>query len=193
MAKSLQEMTPEELGQLFPIDIVPYNPHWKDYFLLEKAEIERIISPFSLKIEHFGSTAIPNIAAKPTIDILVAIPDGEDIKPKIIEKMTDNGYHFTSRIDCTPPYLMFMKGYTPEGFKGRCFHIHMAPLSHAGLWDRIYFRDYLISHTAVAKEYEVLKLELALKYRNYREGYTEGKAEFIQKVMETIKSTHYAK
>jgi len=190
MSKSLNEMTPQVLGQLFPIDIVPYNPQWNDLFLLEKAEIERIISPLSLKIEHFGSTAITNIAAKPTIDILVEIPDREEIKPVIIEKMKSNGYHYTLRKDSPPPYIMFMKGYTPEGIKGQCYHIHMAPLSHVGLWDRLYFRDYLISHPAIAKEYEKLKLELALKYKNDREAYTEGKAEFVTRITEIAKNIY---
>jgi GrpB-like predicted nucleotidyltransferase (UPF0157 family) len=63
MLKDLTELSPEELGQLFPIEIVPYNPLWHDLFLAEKAGIERIISPFTLKIEHFGSTAIPNMAS----------------------------------------------------------------------------------------------------------------------------------
>ncbi len=193
MLKDLNELSPEELGQLFPIEIVPYKSRWHDLFLMEKTEIERIISPFSLKIEHFGSTAIPNMAAKPTVDILVAIPDSEDIKHIIIQKMKDNGYHFTLRHDCPPSYMMFMKGYTPEGFKGQCYHIHMAPLSHAGLWDRIYLRDYLIANTAVAKEYEALKLELAMKFKNDRDAYTAGKSEFIQKVMTTIKSTNHEK
>jgi len=180
MVKDLNELSLEELGQLFPIEIVPYNPLWHDLFLAEKAEIERIISPFSLKIEHFGSTAIPNMASKPTIDILVAIPHRKEIKPVIIEKMKTNGYHYTLRNDCPPPYLMFMKGYTPTGFEGQCYHIHMAPQSHAGLWDRIHFRDYLISHPKEAKEYEALKLGLALKYRNDREGYTDGKSDFVK-------------
>jgi GrpB-like predicted nucleotidyltransferase (UPF0157 family) len=80
--------------------------------------------------------------------------------------------------------MMFVKGYTPEGFKGQCYHIHMALQSHTGLWDRLYFRDYLIANPAVAKEYEALKLKLALKYRNDREDYTEGKSEFIRRITE---------
>ena len=186
----LNNLSPKKLGKLFPIEIVPYNPKWHDLFIVEKAEIERIISPFSLKIEHFGSTAIPNMAAKPTIDILVAISDQESIKPMIIEKMKAHGYHYTLRKDAPPPYMMFMKGYTPTGFKGQCYHIHMAPLSHSGLWDRIHFRDYLISHPKEAKEYENLKVELAQRFRNDREAYTNGKTRFIQKIMTTIKSTN---
>ena len=190
VVQDLNDLSPKKLGKLFPIVIVPYNPQWHDLFLSEKAEIERIISPFSLKIEHFGSTAIPNMAAKPTIDILVAISDQEPINPMIIEKMKANGYHYTLRKDAPPPYMMFMKGYTPEGFKGQSYHIHMAPLSHAGLWDRIYFRDYLISHPKEAKEYENLKVELAQRFRNDREAYTNEKTRFIQNIMTTIKSTN---
>ena len=69
MVKDLNELSPEELGRLFLINIVTYKPQWHGIFLVEKAEIERIISLLALKIEHFGSTAIPNMASKPTIDI----------------------------------------------------------------------------------------------------------------------------
>lgn len=91
------------------------------------------------------------------------------------------------------PMLKDLNELSPEGFKGQCYHIHMASLSHAGLWDRIYLRDYLIANTTVAKEYGALKLELAMKFKNDRDAYTAGKSEFIQKVMTTIKSTNHEK
>jgi GrpB-like predicted nucleotidyltransferase (UPF0157 family) len=193
VVQDLNELSSKKLGQLFPVEIVPYNPTWHYLFLTEKADIDRIISPFALTIEHFGSTAIHNMASKPTIDILVAISDQETIKPMIIEKMKAHGYHFTLRKDSPPPYMMFMKGYTSEGFNGQSYHIHMAPLSHTGLWDRILFRDYLISHPKEAHEYEKLKFELARRFRNDREAYTNGKTDFIQKVMAIIKPTNNEK
>ena len=193
MVKDLNELSPEELGELFPIEIVPFNPKWNELYQQEWHEIKKLLAFTAKRIEHFGSTAIPNMAAKPTIDILVEIPDDEVIKPLLIDQMINSGYHYIPRNDCPPPYMMFVKGYTPEGYKGQCYHLHMAPKDHVGLWDRLYFRDYLIANPVVAKEYETLKLELALKLRNDRDGYTQGKSEFIQKVMETIKSKFNAK
>jgi GrpB-like predicted nucleotidyltransferase (UPF0157 family) len=56
-------------------------------------------------------------------------------------------------------------------------------IRYRGDWDEIRFRDYLIQHRDVANAYEALKLQLAEKYKNDREAYTEGKSEFIGKVM----------
>lgn len=66
--------------------------------------------------------------------------------------------------------MMFMKGYTPNGFKGQSFHIHVC---YKGDWDELYFRDYLLRHSDIAKEYGSLKYKLMKKYKNDREAYTE--------------------
>ena len=62
--------------------------------------------------------------------------------------------------------------------------------AHTGLWDRIYFRDYLKDNEKTAKEYELLKIELAEKYKYEREKYTEGKADFIKKATAIAKQKY---
>lgn len=177
----------KELGNLFPIIISDPNPEWKILYETEKYELIRILGQKAISIEHFGSTAVPNIKAKPVIDILVEIPNKNEIKKGIIELMRSNGYHFIPRNDCPPPYIMFVKGYTNKGFKGQAYHIHMAEKEHSGLWDRLYFRDYLIENKETAKEYEKIKDYLAEKYKYDREAYTIGKTKFIKQVTEKAK------
>ena len=75
--------------------------------------------------------------------------------------------------------MMFVKGYTKAGFKGQAFHIHVR---YKGDWDEIYFRDYLIAHPEVAREYEDLKIRLCSAFKNDREGYTEAKTDFVKMV-----------
>ena len=186
-SKKLDDLTPEELGKLFPIIISEPNSKWKAVFENEKNEIFKILEERATRIEHFGSTSIPNLEAKPTIDILVEIPENKKTKNEIIELMKLNGYHFIPRNDCPPPYLMFVKGYTNKGFKGQAYHIHMAEKEHSGLWDRLYFRDYLVNNGEAAREYEKIKRKLAEKYKYDREAYTEGKAEFVRQVTEKAK------
>jgi len=69
--KTLQDLTKEEIGQLFPIKIDPYSKNWPDVFEKEKNLITDTLEPglFS-RIEHFGSTSVPGLSAKDTIDIL---------------------------------------------------------------------------------------------------------------------------
>src|SRR4030042_409151 len=73
MTKELNELTAEELGELFPIKIVGYKPEWKDLYHLEEQKIREAIGKNIFKIQHIGSTAVPGLSAKPTIDILVEI------------------------------------------------------------------------------------------------------------------------
>ncbi len=188
MNKNLDNLSTEELGKLFPVVITESNSEWKKWFEIEKSELEKILGKeIALRIEHFGSTAIPDLKSKPTIDILVEIPETEITKSKIIQKMKSEGYRFIPRNDCLPPYIMFVKGYTDEGIKVKSYHIHMAPKNHRGLWDRLYFRDYLISNPETKKEYEKLKIKLAARYKHDREAYTEEKTEFVKRITERAK------
>lgn len=156
--QNIDDLTTEELGQLFPIEIVPYDKKWSELFSNEKKLIHRILGErVALRIEHFGSTAVEGLAAKPTVDILVEIPPlTDELKEIIIREMKSINYNYIWRTDEKTPYMNFVKGYTLKGFVGNVFHIHMADKLHS-LWDRIYFRDYLRKNTTVAKEYENIK------------------------------------
>ena len=72
--------------------------------------------------------------------------------------------------------LSWNKGYTPQGYAERVFHLH---LRHEGAHDELYFRDWLRLSPEAAKEYEALKLHLAETYRYNRDGDTAAKAAFI--------------
>ena len=74
--------------------------------------------------------------------------------------------------------LVFNKGYTPQGFADKVFHLH---LRYLGDWDELYFRDYLIAHPEIAEKYGGLKKKLVKEYKHNRDGYTEAKTEFIKK------------
>lgn len=188
--KDIDSLSSEEIGKLFPIILAEPDPNWKQLFEEEKKELNKIVGENVLRIEHFGSTAIPNIQAKPTIDILVEIPNDAQIKAEIVHKMKSRNYYFILRNDRRPPYIMFIKGISAKGVKGQTYHIHMAEKEHSDLWDRLYFRDFLIANPKVAQEYESLKEELAKKYRNDRDKYTEGKAGFVMRITKEAKEKY---
>ena len=186
--QNIDNLTTEELGHLFPIEIAPYDKNWVEIFISESKLIRDTLGDSTaLKIEHFGSTAVEGLAAKPTIDILVEIPKlTEELKTQIIKRMKGIGYYYIWRTDEQPPYMNFVKGYTINGFEGNVFHIYMADKEHS-LWDRICFRDYLRKNTNVVKEYEKLKIELAEKYKFNREDYTNAKTDFVKRHTEIAK------
>ena len=98
-------------------------------------------------------------------------------------------YYYILRTDREPPYLMFIKGISSEGITGQTYHIHMAEKGHP-IWDKIYFRDYLIEKPELARQYENLKKDLAAKYRHNRDQYTEGKTDFVMQVTKEAKEKY---
>jgi GrpB-like predicted nucleotidyltransferase (UPF0157 family) len=182
---NLHTLTTQKLGQLFPIEIVEYDPAWILLFIQEKHFLSHLLGPSrALRIEHFGSTSIPGCPSKPVVDILVEIPAGESIAGELVSIMTRSNYHHMSNLD---DHLMFVKGYTEKGIEGQAFHIHMGPAHHHGLWDRILFRDYCIRHPETMSEYVMLKRKLARQFHYDREAYTNGKSEFVKNVTELAK------
>ena len=178
MNNPLQKMTNEELWVLFPIILSEHRAEWTKFYEQEK---DTIISALGTKnisrINHIGSTSVPGLIAKPTIDILLEIPTDADI-PSLTAALISAGYICNTQPNNPAPHLMFMKGYTPQGFRGQAVHLHVR---FPGDWDELYFRDYLRSHPETAKSYGKLKQNLQLRYEHDRDAYTEAKTDFIQK------------
>lgn len=174
MAKKLSEMTLEELWELFPIVLTEHNPHWAQWYA-EEAEALGALLP-GCEIHHIGSTSISGIWAKPIVDILAEAPLGADLR-EIKDVLTENGWLCMSESETR---ISLNKGYTPQGFAERVFHLH---LRFAGDRDEVLFRDYLLAHPEDAKKYEELKLSLWKPFEHDRDGYTDAKSGFVAGVM----------
>lgn len=132
-------------------------------------------------IEHFGSTAVPGLAAKPIIDLLVGVNSLAQAKQVAVSQLESLGYSYWH--DNPDPQRMFLvKGLPPNG--PRTHHIHMVE-PNSVLWERLLFRDYLRKYPDEAKRYANLKRDLAQRLVTDRETYTSGKAEYVQSVMQT--------
>ncbi len=177
MAKTLDKMTTDELGNLFPIIVSDYNPDWP---LLADNESKKIIKSVGKelisRLEHIGSTAVPGLCAKPTIDFLLELMENADCD-LLIKHLKNINYHFIPKPENPPPHMMFAKGYSESGNIGQTYHIHVR---YSGDWDEIVFRDYLIGNKSASGAYASLKRKLAKEFRNDREKYTEGKTTFIK-------------
>lgn len=177
-AQLLANMSLEELWQLFPIVLSPHNPKWKQWYEEEESLLSELLTRFSPTISHIGSTAINGIWSKPTIDILVELPDTSNLK-EAAQILSNADYIIMNQND---KRISLNKGYTPKGYAERVFHIH---LRCKGDCDEILFRDYLRAHPDKAKEYERLKLSLWKQYEHDRDGYTAAKSNFIKDCMKT--------
>lgn len=169
-----------------PIELVPYNVEWPQMAAIEIQNLQAVLpAKHVLDIQHVGSTAIPGMLAKPIIDIQITVDSITTLKDVAVSALENLGYVFWDQ-DPDPTKMFFVKGMPPFGAK-RTHHVHIIePTSERGK-NRIIFRDYLIKHPKVAREYEALKIALASKYIYDREKYTDEKTNFIQYVLEKAK------
>jgi GrpB-like predicted nucleotidyltransferase (UPF0157 family) len=167
------------------VRIVDYDPHWPILYEEEKRHILKVIGDIIAEIEHIGSTAVPNLGAKPIIDILVAVDKLEDAE-RCIEPLQRIRYEYQPEHEVeTPERRFFRKGNPP---KEQHYHLHMVALT-SDFWKRhLLFRDYLRTHLKTAQEYYELKKRLASKYGSDREGYTEAKTSFIEAALTEAKA-----
>ena len=172
-------------ARIYPVILSEYDPEWPEWFAEEKVNLGKLIGKENIsRICHYGSTSIPGITAKPTVDILLEIKKSVDIE-KIKAALPSSEYICLCADGLTmptpPPHLMFLKGYLPDGFAKKVFHIHVR---YPGDHDELLFRDYLIAHPNAGAEYAALKFSLLQKYKHDRDGYTAAKTEFIRNITE---------
>lgn len=182
MGKKLSEMTLEELWKLFPIFLTAHQEVWKEWYFEEETLLKRVLTQGE-KISHIGSTAVSSIWAKPIVDILVEAPQTSNLLA-YKDLILNSGYICMAQSENG---LSFNKGYTENGFAERVFHLH---LRYTGDNDELYFRDYLIEHLDVAKEYEGLKLNLWKQYEHNRDAYTNAKTDFVKKYTQKAKALY---
>ena len=184
MSPSLEEMSLEELWQLFPIFLREHQDEWKDWYEEERLQLLSFLPEHQIvRLSHIGSTSVKTIWAKPIVDILLEIPKETDMAVTR-DLLLQNGYLLMSE---SQGRMSFNKGYTPSGFAERVFHLH---LRYEGDHDELYFRDYLQEHPAVAEDYEKLKLSLWKQYEHNRDAYTEAKTDFIKNYTEKAKKLY---
>jgi GrpB-like predicted nucleotidyltransferase (UPF0157 family) len=170
------------------VAVVDYDPAWPERFR-EEAEHLRSCLPRALvgRIEHFGSTAVPGLAAKPIVDMLVEVASLDAAKAEVVPILEAQGYDYfwrpTAGDDVPPFYAWFIKR---DALGRRTHHIHMVE-AHFEHWDRLLFRDLLIERPDMARRYEALKRRLAAAYPLDRVAYARAKTDFIVRATEQAK------
>jgi GrpB-like predicted nucleotidyltransferase (UPF0157 family) len=158
------------------VELVDYDSSWPERFNTMKARLLRILPEgFTRRIDHYGSTAIPGMPAKPVIDILIEIPSFHEARRVLIPLFNNPEYEYWWYND----HMTFI---VRDGFLGRrTAHIHAATKGHP-VWEGLFFCDYLINHPSDAARYAELKRQLAENYVSDRETYTDRKYEFVREI-----------
>lgn len=159
------------------VKLFSYNPAWEKLYKKEAELLRSVIGKYVLDIQHVGSTSIPEVKAKPIIDIAIGVKNLKDGE-KCIKPLKQLGYEYKHSAGIKGRHF-FAKGSE----KNWTHHIHIVKLNGRFWKNYILFRDYLRKHKKAIQEYNELKEKLAKKYKNDRDTYTAQKHSFIQKIL----------
>ena len=154
------------------VEIVPYDPAWPGLFAEEVARL-RAALPADLigRIEHFGSTAVPGLAAKPIIDILVTVPDIA-AEQDHVEPLLAAGYVLRVR----------EPGHRLVRTSERDVHVHLLQVGDQAAEDYLLFRDHLRADASDRALYEDTKRELTSRQWPDMNAYADAKTDVIEAI-----------
>jgi len=159
------------------VEVVPHNSEWRDEFEAEAKKVVVALGENIVNIYHIGSTAVPDIYAKPIIDLLVEVTDISKVDGQN-SGMKSLGYEVMGEFGI-PGRRYFRK----DNRKGiRTHHIHTFESGSPELERHLAFRDYMIAHPEDAQKYSELKRKLAEEYPQNPDEYMDGKDSFIKEI-----------
>jgi len=157
------------------VRIVPYDPNWTKKFLIESQDVKEALGDNCIAIHHIGSTAVPDLAGKPVIDIMPVVIDINlvDQYNNAMEKLD-----YTARGENGIPFRRYFR----KGSVIRTYHIHVFQIGNSEIDRHIRFRDWMRNNAQDRQTYEDLKRDLAVKFPNDISAYCSGKDEFIRMI-----------
>jgi len=157
------------------------SSEWTRSFKKEKSGLHGVLGDVAADIQHFGSTAISGLPAKPIIDIIIAVSNLKDVNTFMIP-LKKLGYEYKE--DSGASGRMF---FAKRNKRNWTHHLHFVKINSRTWKDNLLFRDYLRKHKKLTREYAELKKELAKKFSTDRGSYLSGKEKFIEKVIKEAK------
>ena len=157
-----------------PVRVVPWREEWTASFEREAERLREAIGAWaSGGIHHVGSTAVKGLAAKPVIDIMVGVESLEASR-ECLPLLAKIDYLYA------PYRAEEMHWFCKPDPSRRTHHLHLVPSGSARFEAALRFRDRLRADSEMAREYEALKRELAERFVDDRDGYTQAKEPFIK-------------
>jgi GrpB-like predicted nucleotidyltransferase (UPF0157 family) len=166
------------------VEVVPYSSDWPREFADMRDALSRALGAAALSIEHIGSTAVPGLSSKPTIDILVVV-DGPE---RFLARLADvEALGFSYREDnahvANDDHLFLRRVVDAR----RTHHLHVLTDGSAEITDYRRFRDALRDDGAFAREYEQLKLRLAADHGSDRARYVAEKEYWVSEQLAALR------
>lgn len=165
-----------------PIVVEEYDERWAQEFETLRSKIAAALGEAAAAIEHVGSTSVPGLAAKPIIDLDVLLRSEADL-PRAVARLGSIGYEHQGDLGVSGREAF----RSPRG--GFPHHLYVCRPEHREYDRHIAFRDYLRAHPEAARAYARLKRKLAGKFAQDREAYTQGKSEFVERILAKVGSS----
>lgn len=168
------------------VHVEPYNSNWPEQAATYAYELTMVLSRWLLcPIEHVGSTALPGIAAKPVIDLMAQVEDKDVVMAQAGDVLDDLDWkHVPPEFDGRHWRHFFAK--TSGDGKHRLAHLHVMSEGASRWGQQLDFRDALRTDPVIRDEYAQLKTELASRFADNREAYTDEKAKFVTRIMREL-------
>jgi GrpB-like predicted nucleotidyltransferase (UPF0157 family) len=167
------------IGDLEPlssnIEIADYDPRWPEMFRAESQRIRGALGQGALRIEHCGSTSVPELAAKPIIDIILEVADASR-EDDYLPPLEAAGYVLRIREPDWHGHRMFRR-------PGVNLHLHVYSTNCPEVARMLAFRDWLRVNDADRALYERNKRDLAERQWKYMQDYADAKTEIVQAIM----------
>ena len=167
-------LSAEELNMPQHVKVEEYNPAWPEIYRKEKQLITTILGRSCIAVYHIGSTAVPGLAAKPIIDIMLSVRNLEEAD-NTAEEFRKAGYEWLGE------YGISGRRYLRKGGDERTHQIHIFQANDRTNIERhLAFRNFLRTHKEAREKYAVLKKELAVRFPYDIESYCSGKDELVK-------------
>lgn len=163
------------------VEVVDADPEWQLQAQRLRDTLQVLLAPWlTARIEHVGSTAVPDLPAKPIIDLQAAVSDLDEAESMAAVLAPYDWHYVAPELDRRAWRLFFVK--VAGGRRIAHLHVMTADTSR---WDQqIAFRDALRADSATRADYAALKHSLAQRHSGDREAYSAAKESFIQAVLD---------
>lgn len=171
------------------IPFADYDPSWPEAYLDERRRISDALGEQALRIEHIGSTAVPGLAAKPIIDILLVVTDVAD-EEAFVPFLELKGYVVRIREPADDPDSPFHAAEPHLVFKGseRDLNLHVWSAGSPEITKLIQMRDWLRSHPDDCRRYEQAKRRLIERTWDNVQQYADAKDDILAEIRARIRS-----
>lgn len=157
------------------VTLVEYDPQWPVLFECETARIRQALGARALRIEHVGSTSVPELVAKPVIDVVLEVADSAD-EPAYVPALQSAGYVLRIREPKWHEHRLFK-------FPGDELNLHVFSAGCSEVTRMLLFRDRLRAHETDRALYERTKRRLARKRWQYVQEYADAKSQIVETIL----------